>query len=240
MDQKNKKHIRTLSIFFDTDISLHEVPLFRGGTLNILGEEANLLFHNHEATGKYRYSYPLIQYKRLHGKAAIVSVDEGVDIIGHLLSKYEGTIKIGERIVPIHISKIVPAKILVQTWKEPINYHISNWLPLNAKNFLLFQNLNDEQEKLDFLSKILQANILSMLKGFGIMLSDELTVKIKWLSEPRVIRYKGIGLTSFNANFSCNLSIPNNLGIGKSASMGFGVVYQKRPEKTEETEEVEL
>ena len=31
---------------------------------------------------------------------------------------------------------------------------------------------------------------------------------------------------AFNADFSSNLSIPNNLGIGKNASIGYGVVHQ--------------
>ena len=35
-------------------------------------------------------------------------------------------------------------------------------------------------------------------------------------------------MMAFNADFTCNLSIPNNVGIGKNASIGFGVVRQRQ------------
>ena len=36
---------------------------------------------------------------------------------------------------------------------------------------------------------------------------------------------------AFNADFKCNLSIPNNLGIGKNASIGYGIVHQVKKDK---------
>ena len=66
------KFIRTLTVTFDTDISYKEIPLFRGAVLKSMGDKANLLYHNHTGAETFRYSYPLIQYKRLGGKASIV------------------------------------------------------------------------------------------------------------------------------------------------------------------------
>jgi hypothetical protein len=37
-------------------------------------------------------------------------------------------------------------------------------------------------------------------------------------------------MMAFNADFISNLSIPNNLGIGKNASIGCGVVHQVKKE----------
>ena len=36
---------------------------------------------------------------------------------------------------------------------------------------------------------------------------------------------------AFNADFKCNLSIPNNIGVGKNASIGCGIVHQLRKDK---------
>ena len=36
---------------------------------------------------------------------------------------------------------------------------------------------------------------------------------------------------AFNADFKCNLSIPNNIGIGKNASIGCGIVHQVKIDK---------
>ena len=91
------KSIRTLTVFYDTEISVKEIPLFRGAVIKSLGDKANVLYHNHTGEKTFRYSYPLIQYKRLNGKAAITCVEEGVDLVGQLLSDFYGMINIGKR-----------------------------------------------------------------------------------------------------------------------------------------------
>ena len=49
------KYIRTLTILFDTEIHQKEIPLFRGAVLNLLGDKANMLFHNHDGEKGFRY-----------------------------------------------------------------------------------------------------------------------------------------------------------------------------------------
>ena len=222
------KYIRTLTILTDADIHQKEVPLFRGAVINSLGEKANLLFHNHLADAKFRYSYPLIQYKRLGGKAAIVCIEEGVDLIGQFLTETSDTLKIGDREIEWSTRRMQPARLLVQTWEETFKYHISRWLPLNPKNYHLYQNFEGLVEKIALLENILKGNLLSMLKGLDIHLDQELIVKITQVSEPYILYNKGVGMTAFNADFNCNLTIPNNVGVGKNASIGYGIVHLEK------------
>jgi len=217
-------YIRTLTILTDTEIQQKEIPLFRGAVLKILGEKADLLYHNHTSQNTFRYSYPLIQYKCLNNKAAIVCIDEGVDLIGTLLTEINGRLNIGNRQVSCHTSNIQPARILVQTWEEMFNYHISRWLPLNSKNYQFYQKIESVVERVTFLENILKANLLSMLKGLNIHLEKELKLKITDLSNSYLLYNKGVKMMAFNADFKCNLSIPNNLGIGKNASIGCGIL----------------
>lgn len=218
------KYIRALTIITDAEIHQNEVPLFRGAVINSLGEHPNLYFHNHLDDDKFRYAYPLIQYKRLGGKAAIVCVEEGVDIIGQFLTEVNGTLNIGERQITCHTDKIQPARILVQTWEEMFNYHISRWLPLNSQNYQRYKDIEGVVEKVSFLENILKANLLSMLKGLDIHLEKELILKITEISDSCLIHHKGVKMMAFNADFKCNLSIPNNIGIGKNASIGCGII----------------
>lgn len=229
------KYIRTLTILTDAEIRQNEIPFFRGAVINCLGEHPNVFFHNHLADDKFRYSYPLIQYKRLGGKAAIVSIEEGVDIIGQFLTEVNGMLTIGSRQVTCNTKGILPAKILVQTWVETFSYHISRWLPLNSKNYQLYQNLESMVERITFLENVLKGNLLSMLKGLNIHLEKELILKITELSDPYLLNNKGVRMMAFNADFKCNLSIPNNLGIGKNASIGCGTVHQLRKEENNKT-----
>ena len=227
------KYVRTLTVITDTEIKQKEVPLFRGAVLKNLGEKANLLFHNHTGENTFRYAYPLIQYKRLGNKAAVVCVEEAVDLIGQLLTDADGMLTIGTREEQWQTRHIIPARLLVQTWETPFDYHISNWLPLNTKNYHTFKNTEGIAERVLLLESILKGNLLSMLKGLDIHIEQEILVKITQLGDPRVIYNKGIGMLAFNADFKCNLTIPNNLGIGKNASIGYGVVHLMKKDKEE-------
>ena len=229
------KHIRTLTVIYNTPITNREVPLFRGAVLSCMGDRADVLYHNHLGEKSFRYSYPLIQYKRINGNAAITCVEEGADIIGQFFSEAHPVLSIGEKVLPFEVARLQPARILVQTWKDSFKYKLHRWLPLNSKNFLRYKSLDNEPERIEFLENILKGNILSMLKGVGIILEDELIVNITQLSESYLVYNKGVGMTAYNAEFLCNLSIPNNLGIGKNASIGCGVIYQERNKQLETT-----
>ena len=77
------KSIRLLIITFKNRISNEEIPLFRGAIINNFGNRISELFHNHQ-NEKLRYAYPLIQYKRINGNAAILGIDEGADVLEQL------------------------------------------------------------------------------------------------------------------------------------------------------------
>jgi hypothetical protein len=222
------KYIRTLTIQTDAEIHQKEVPLFRGAVINSLGDHANLLFHNHIGDDKLRYTYPLIQYKRLGKKAAIVCIEDGVDLIGQFLTETSDKLRLGDREIEWSTRRIQPARLLIQTWEDAFDYHISRWLPLNSKNYQQYQNTEGLVEKIALLENILKGNLLSMLKGLDIHLEQELIVKITQLSEPYILYNKGIGMTAFNADFKCNLTIPNHVGIGKNASIGYGIVHLEK------------
>ena len=225
------KYIRTLTVLTDAEIRQNEIPLFRGAVIHSLGEHPNVYFHNHLDDDKFRYAYPFIQYKRLEGKAAIVCVEDGVDIIGQFLTEVNGTLTIGDRQITCNTGRIQPARILVQTWEEMFSYHISRWLPLNSQNYQRYKGIEGVVGKVSFLENILKANLLSMLKGLDIHLEKELILKITEISDSYLIHNKGVKMMAFNADFKCNLSIPNNIGIGKNASIGCGRVHQLRKGK---------
>ena len=228
-----KKEIRTLTVFYDTEINSKEIPLFRGAVLKSLGDKANVLYHNHTGESSFRYSYPLIQYKRLGGKAAIVCIEEGADVIGQFLSEGMSSFILGERIVECAIMKVVPAKITVQLWKTSFSYRVKRWLPLNERNYHLYQLTDNDEGKKVILQKVLKGNLLSMLKGLHIFVEEKVTAKIVSINRSYIIYNKGIALMSFDITFESNLSIPNNIGIGKNASIGYGVVHQEKTDKNQ-------
>lgn len=227
----NDRYIRVLTVYYDTEISNKEIPFFRGAVLKSLGDKADLLFHNHVGEDKFRYAYPCIQYKRLGGKAAIVCVEEGVDVIGQFLAEFDGTLILGNRVVRCESQRLFPTRVLMQTWKQSFHYHLYRWLPLNSKNYQAYRMTDDENERMRLLERVLAGNLLSMLKSLNIYLEDELLVRITKVGEPYITYNKGIALMTFNVDFASNLSIPNNVGVGKNASIGYGVIHQIKERK---------
>ncbi len=96
--------INILTIQFANEIPQYEIPLFRGAIIHSLGNKS-ILFHNHEGKN-FRYSYPLVQYKRIEGKAAIVCIGKGGENIHELLSTGTTQLRIGEKGVNMRIESI--------------------------------------------------------------------------------------------------------------------------------------
>lgn len=221
--EKMKNTVYTLLLSFKNDIAPYEINLLRGALLNLLGQDADILFHNHLGDG-FRYSYPLIQYKRIKQKAAVVCINEGVEAVGNLLAKGINQICLGDRVVELEIQQVAPRKTTVQVWDSVFKYRINRWLPLNKENYERFKTLETIAERTEMLEKLLTANLLSFLKGIGIRVEKDVVCNLMNISDPYCIKNKGVGLMAFDVEFRTNLSLPDYIGIGKNASIGCGVL----------------
>jgi len=220
---ENRK-VRVLTIKYDGDIDANEIVCFRGAVIGAMKDKANTLYHNHLDDNSLRYSYPLIQYKRIGTKAAIVCVGEGTDVIGQFISEDYSGFQIGDRFLNMNIANIQPSKILVQIWNSFFQYSIRNWLPFNSQNYNRYLAIDSAAERIQFLESILKGNMLSFAKGVNIMITETIEVKINSISEPKSLKCKGVKRMGFDVKFKSNLSIPNHIGLGKNASLGFGTV----------------
>ncbi|GHT36929.1 hypothetical protein FACS189435_0860 [Bacteroidia bacterium] len=183
----------------------------------------NILFHNHTDAG-LRYSYPLIQYKRLNGKAAIVCVEEGTESIGEFFSNIRTVVNLGNQEIVLELDTVKAEKVLVQVWVGEFVYSLRKWLPLNQDNYEKFRQIEDLKSKCEFLEKVTIGNILSFAKGINIHFEQEVKVDITSLEENGAMKYKNISFASFDVMFKTNVSLPNYIGLGKGVSHGFGTV----------------
>lgn len=222
------KYLNTLIVRFNNEIKYHEIPLFRGAVIASMDTSPDILFHNHLGDEKLRYSYPLIQYKRIGGKAAIVCIGDGTNIIGQFLSGCNAKLKLGEREMELEVNTLQPRRILLQTWEDTFTYHLKRWIPLNAENYQRYMNTESAVERITILERIIKGNILSMCKGLGITIEKEIAVTLTDVSYPYKVKNKGVALLAFDVVFKTNVSIPDYVGLGKNASIGFGVVCRKR------------
>ena len=99
-------------------------------------------------------------------------------------------------------------------------------MPLNSQNYAKYMEFEDLVEKIVFLEGILTGNILSIAKGLGVNLMEQISVRLTHLDDPYIITVKSVKMMTFNADFVTNVSLPQFIGLGKDASIGFGTLFR--------------
>lgn len=182
------------------------------------------MFHNHDEEGNDIYRYPRVQYKRIHAKAAIVGVKDGIEAINELFSAGNHIYKIGKREVEMHIESLKAYDNEIGFCDSPLPYRLLNWLPLNSKNYREYQSKEGLADKISFLEDILTGNLLSFFSSIGYHVEEQIKPTITEIKAQRIVTYKHVKLMAFDIEFKVNLTLPQYIGIGKSASVGFGTL----------------
>lgn len=229
------KKIRVLTVVFDTEIAGYEIPAFRGAVIEKVGSDS-LLFHNHLDSKQFLYRYPLIQYKMLNRKPAIMCIDYGVDEIHKFFEKRDWSLKISDRWLDMKIDKLQMNQFVMQVWDKTFSYSIHNWIALNQENFSKYHDLATMTEKIEMLERTLKANILSFAKGIEWTVDKEIKLSIRDIRRNRTAKVKGRLLEGFDLDFSTNVFLPIHIGLGKSVSLGYGIVSRPRRQPGDEDE----
>lgn len=225
-------YTKIILIRFENYLSPHEIEAFRGAVISQL-KSKDLLFHNHLPDSEgFRYSYPLIQYKRINKKAAIFCLGNGTESIGQFFLDSDLTLDLNGQPYKLEVESVKAYKHRIQIWDSKFRFTIRKWLALNQENYSKYDTFESVSEKSIFLENILKANILSFAKGLDLFFDKQVECKITWLSEAAITQYKNVKMTIFDAEFITNVSIPNYAGLGKGVSVGYGMTVRKK-EKNE-------
>jgi len=221
------KQIKILYVSFKDEIKAYEIPAFRGAIAAKTGTD-NLLFHNHLGNNKLNYSYPLIQYKRLNKKPTIVCVDQGVDEIHKFFENRNWGVKLSGRELDMKIDKLYMNEFKMQVWDKDFRYTIRNWIALNQENYRKYEETESLTERIAFLERILTGNLLAFAKGIEWTVDKQIRVRILEILGSRPVKLKSQRLMGFDIEFKSNVFIPNQIGLGKSVSLGYGVVRESK------------
>ena len=210
-------------VIFDTEISPAEVPYFRGCIIRLT--DGNQLSHNHRGTG-YNYTYPLVQYKRLNRHAAVVGINEGAEMLAQLMKDGDSfDVQLGNRPATMTVISVRNDSLTLTCGAEHI-YSIDRWIPLNEANYATFLHMPGVMERMEMLERILIGNILSFAKSMGVFFEKQVKCRILQLEEKEMTTYKNVEFMTFSAIFACNVTLPDYIGLGKSASVGRGTIRQ--------------
>ncbi len=212
----------TLS-FSNVNLRASHIHKFRGFIGNFFKKHD--LIHNHDLkTGKPIYRYPLIQFKLIDKKPAIIAItDRAVNIFSEIFMKLD-KIAIEDTVIPVFEKNLKIEEVEFGYSDEIFMYEfVSPWIGLNQKNFKKYSDVGND-EKNEMLKRVMTGNILSMSKYLDCWLSKDQKIKIDHKLKEIKVNLKGKSMTAFNGIFKTNFCLPDYLGIGKSVSRGFGMV----------------
>ena len=195
------KKVKTLLVRFNNELAPNQISAFRGAVIEKVGRE-HTLFNHHIDDKVYLYDYPLIQYKSIGRKSAIMCIGDGVDDIYKLFNFKDWSINIKDNKVQLEIQKLDLNNITLNVWDNHYDYVIRKWLPLNTKNFSAFQEIESLKQRCEFLEKIMIGNIISFAKGVEWTIEQKIVVTINEILHTMPIKYKGVPLLSFDLTFS--------------------------------------
>jgi len=223
---------------FSMPLAPYESRLLRRAVLKSLSGD-KLWYHHHLEDG-YWYRYPLIQYKSIRGKAAILYLGKGIEKIADLFLDGRRPVEVDGRVFDFKAEKIHAKLYDLQVRDETVfAYDLLHWLPLQDDNFVTYRRMEDEDEKKEFLRKMLVSNILAFAKGVGWTIEKPVEIADFTIDKRQWISYKDVKHLGFRVHFRTNVFLPPHIGLGKGAAHNYGVVFYRRKRKipTEEHHE---
>ena len=212
VDQKIE--ICTATFGYDSDGKISPAK-FRGFMAHLFSNMPE--FHHHSESS---YHYPLIQYKRVDKKIAIVGIGNYAEIVEKNMADID---HITTETQKIPVQNIQISRTTFTQKYGLFGYRfVSPWIALNKQNYEKFKTLHGEQRKVE-LERILVGNILSLYKGLGIRLENRIEAKIQKQFIKKITAHSN-PFVGFYPHFVSTTNIPDNLGLGKSVSKGYGAI----------------
>jgi hypothetical protein len=214
-----------VSFYLAERLCAHETPKVRGAIASHYPEL--LLLHNHRGD-QFLYSTPLIQYRVLDGQATVIGIGSGSEVLSKISFDLD-QLKIGERLLTILERRVNISEVNLGTTESYAHYSfLTPWLALNEENYEKYKSAS-LKDRHHLLRRILIGNILSMSKGLGYVVTEEIKVSrldVYPLKTP--VRLKGVEMTGFKGTFTVNFELPDYIGLGKSVSRGFGTIVKQK------------
>ena len=220
MSAENKS-VKTLQLSFNLDIEPWQLAQWRGAFIQMAGWEDDR-FHNHKGEKGYHYRYPVIQYRRRKGQAALLAINEGVTAVQQVLAANDWTIEWQGNKQSLMIEDLRMHEDAIAVTEQLQEYRLYKWVALNQENLKKWDTCQHLIERIQLLQPLLRNHLLACLWGLGWEGKETIQVNIQHLHGHRSIRLHGTKFLAFDLSFSTNVTLPHHVGIGKGVSHGQG------------------
>ena len=223
--------MKILHIHFNTDLQPWQIPQFRGALSNwvtthkseILNQEEQDFFHNHKGKGKqFHYRYPLVQYRSIKGKAAVLVLNEAIPVLQKVLIDLSPPFVLQGETMELSWEVMDLKKHELQMTDAPHCYRLRNWVGLNNERFVEWKETTGLTKKVGILEKAIEGHILAFAIGMDWRIPERFKAELLELQSFKQARYHKVKLNTFDVVFQVPIALPNGIGLGKSPSHGLG------------------
>lgn len=175
---------------------------------------------------KYRYAYPLVQYKVLNRTPTLVGLGEGATLLTQLflqmreldIDRGDGP---GERF-PVLSKHIRHEQVALGMADDLIEYRFDTlWMALNQDNYRDYRRYSDA-ERLAQLKRVMTSQLLATFREFELWLEPHERLMVRLSLDERTTQFKNQTMMAFTGGFLANVVLPDGMGLGKGVSRGFG------------------
>lgn len=235
--------MKTISIIFNIDLQPWQISQFRGAMSewvakhksDLLSEAEQSLFHNHNNGSeedspqpKYFYRYPLIQYRSIKGKAAMVALQEAVPMVQKVLMDTSPPFVMKEVVYSLQWTDMRQHEHALRMANNPQTYRLRNWIALNKERMEEWKEIRGLTRKVQVLEKSLVGHILGFAEGMDWRIPEHFEAELLELKAWQQVRYHAVHLNAFDVVFQVPILLPDGVGLGKASSHGFGVLQKWR------------
>ncbi len=209
------------------------------GYFGALFREHSPLLHNHlEADGtddsepgegavKFRYAYPLVQYKVLDRMPTLVGLGEGAMLLTQLFLLMRELVieQEGEaEHYPVLSKHIRHEQAPLGLIDDLIMYRFETlWMALNQTNYRDYRGYSEAEQQAQ-LKRVLTSQLLALFREFGLWLEPHERILVRLSVEEHTTQFKNQTMVAFSGQFTANVLLPNGIGLGKAVSRGFGSI----------------
>jgi hypothetical protein len=188
----------------------------------------NDLFHNHKTTTTVHYRYPLVQYKTIEQRAAIMGItDVGVAALHDLMANTEFRTRCTEWIGEQFAVTTETKETLTLSTACNQTFHIHKYLCFNQENIKKWNSYTSIAKKAALIEQCIVAHILKFASGIQWQLPPR-ALEVNLLDfKPYQTKAHDRSFLAFEVDFQTNITLPEYIGLGKSVSLGFGVLHSK-------------
>ena len=87
-----------------------------------------------------------------------------------------------------------------------------------------FHAARNAYEQKEMLERILTANMLAFAKGIGWQVPGRVVAEVPDPPLLKTRQFKGVDIDVFDLDLHTNMDLPEAVGLGKAASIGYGVL----------------